>query len=55
MLDAITIFLGGLICGIVAGGAQLRQQRNKIKFYESYIHLRLEETAPHITERLRSR
>ena len=55
MLDAIAIFLVGLICGIAAGGVHLRQQRKKIKFYESYIHQRLEETVPRAAENLRSR
>jgi hypothetical protein len=55
MLDAIAIFLIGLICGIAAGGVHLRQQRKKIKFYETYIHRRLEETALRVRDDLRPR
>ena len=49
MLDAIAIFLIGLLCGIAAGRAHVRYQRKKIKFYESYIHQRLEEKIPRAT------
>jgi len=55
MLDAILIFLAGLLCGIVAGRLHLRQQRNKIKFYESYIHRRLQDAAPLVAKDVRLR
>lgn len=55
MLSSIIIFVIGLICGIAAGRAHLRLQRNKIKLYESYIHRRLEETLPYVAERVRHR
>ena len=54
-MDAITIFLVGIFCGIVAGGVHFRQQRKKIKFYESYIHQRLEEALPRAVEKLKLR
>jgi hypothetical protein len=50
MLDAIAIFLIGLLCGIVAGRTHVSYQRKKIKFYESYIHRRLEENVPRASE-----
>jgi len=49
MLEAIVIFLAGLVCGIVAGRVHFRQQQNKIKFYESYIHRRLQDVLPRAT------
>jgi hypothetical protein len=55
MVDAITIFLVGLLCGIVAGGVHFRHQRKKIKFYESYIHQRLEEALPRAVDILKRR
>jgi hypothetical protein len=55
MLDAIGIFLFGLLCGIVAGRVHVRYQRKKIKFYESYIHRRLEENVPRATEQVKPR
>ena len=55
MMEAIVIFLGGLLCGILAGRVYLRQQRKKIKFYESYIHRRLQDALPRATNDLRLR
>jgi hypothetical protein len=55
MLDAILIFLAGLVCGIFAGRGHLREQRNKIKFYELYIHRRLQDAVPRATKDLRLR
>lgn len=55
MLDAILLFLAGLVCGIAAGRGHLREQRNKIKFYESYIHRRLQDAVPRATKDLRLR
>jgi len=52
MLNAIAIFLAGLICGIVIGAVYVRQQRKKIKFYESYIHRRLEESISQLRDRI---
>lgn len=46
MLYAIVIFLAGLVCGIIAGRVHFKQQQNKIEFYESYIHRRLEDALP---------
>ncbi len=53
MLEAIVIFLAGLFCGIVVGRVHLTQQRNKIKFYESYIHRRLQDAVPLVAKDLR--
>ncbi len=50
MLDAIMLFLAGLVCGIVVGRGHLREQRNKIKLYESYIHRRLQDAVPRATK-----
>jgi hypothetical protein len=55
MLDAIAIFLAGLLCGVVVGGVHLRRQRKKIKFYESYIHRRLEESMSQAKDCVRPR
>lgn len=55
MLEAIVIFVAGLLCGIVAGRFHLRRQRKKIKFYESYIHGRLRDALPGPTKDLRVR
>jgi len=55
MLEAIVIFLAGLVCGIIAGRINFRQQRKKIEFYESYIHRRLHDSMPHATNDLRLR
>jgi hypothetical protein len=53
MFDTVTIFLVELVCGIVVDGAHFSQQRKKIKFYESYIHQRLEEALPRAVEKLK--
>lgn len=54
MLEAIVIFLAGLVCGIIAGRVYFKQQQNKIKVYESYIHRRLEAALPNSTRDLGS-
>ena len=52
MLNSIAVFFAGLICGIIIGAVYVRQQRKKIKFYESYIHRRLEESISHLRDRI---
>jgi len=53
MLNLIFMFVVGLICGIAITYTHLALERKKIKFYESYIHRRLEETVPYVREHLR--
>jgi uncharacterized membrane-anchored protein YitT (DUF2179 family) len=55
MLNSIATFLAGLICGIVIGAVYMRHQRKKIKFYESYIHRRLEESISQLRDRIMPR
>ena len=51
-MDAIAIFFAGLLCGIVFGGVYKRHQREKIKFYELYIHRRLGESMSQLRDRI---
>ncbi len=55
MLNSIAVFFAGLICGIIIGAVYMRQQRKKIKFYESYIHRRLEESISQLRDRIMPR
>lgn len=50
MVEAVVIFVIGLICGIAACYIRLRLMKKKVKMYESYIHRRLGETVPFVSE-----
>ena len=54
MVEAVIIFVIGLICGIAAWHIRFRLMRRKMRMYESYIHRRLGENVPFVNERLNS-
>lgn len=48
MLNFIFIFVVGLVCGIAVTHTHLALERKKIRFYETYIHQRLDDNLPYL-------
>lgn len=53
MVRLIFTFATGFVAGIAATLSHVRILRGKVRFYESYIHRRLEDSVPHLTEHLK--
>lgn len=53
MLNLVITFAIGLGCGIAASQGYVGALRKKVRFYESYIHLRLEEGLPYMRDQAR--